>query len=789
MSDDLLSRYLPTIGDRLALRRFAKRNPVKTKSKPNKRSLFQKLKNKMKLHCELASDSEGEDTLSRKKFRADLDGNKHATKKTRIIDMGWMHEGKQVKQKQGGGTRQLTVNKTTNKGALIQLGVDLFFPGGVSKKGTSADMKFSILDFKEVELPENATVGEVYEVAKIGRARFYLSSELINKPSQSTSAVQSPSETANPGMQVPNFDSQALSLDNSSCSQLQSVGSCLQPMHCCQSSASPLIFSGDTCPFSTVEYNTLLYNTLPFHSQVINSDVIQPYHNQLTVPAFISPPSSQSSENSATAQEQPESATVYGIGPVPSTEEPSSNSSSIVLSSDTTVTALTPEQPVSATVHNNTQVSSTEEQTFLSPPISLSSVVTSEQPESATIYNYTQVLSTEDTAILPESRNGSFCQTVTENTTLVSSGNVSVHADVVLASSTNTVHNTELALNSENVDNLIAEPLRLSLHRVNVKEELIGMFKDPSIMTCCIKFSYINEQGIDNLGVSRDVYSSFWIEFFTSNAEGEAARVPALNPKWQAEEWTAIGRILLKGLTDANFYPVQFAPAFSIALIYGENAVTPKNLMDSFLQYLNKTDRDLVELAVAGNITADDDQDDLLDLLDRFGSKSVPNVEGLKPLFLQIAHKELVQKPKYALDKMSSETREKLSLFFPDPSSIEQMYKEKVPTVKKILKLITAVPENNDEAKALKYFQQYVKAQESSTSLKKLLRFLTGSDAITVDKISLTFTNIEGFTRRPIAHTCGPVLELPSTYQSYPELRSDFDNILSSRECMEMTIA
>lgn len=788
MSDDLLSRYLPAIGDRLALRRFAKRNPVKTKSKPNKRSLFQKLKNKMKLHCDLASDSEGEDTLSKKKFRADLDGNKHATKKTRIIDMGWMHEGKQVKQKQGGGTRQLTVNKTTNKSALIQLGVGLFFPDGVSKKGTSADMKFSILDFKEVELPENATVGEVYEVAKIGRARFYLSSELINKPSQSTSAVQSPSETINPEIQFRNFDSQSLSSDNSSCSQLPSAGSCLQPMHCCQSSASQLIFSGDTCPFSTVEYNTLLYNTLPFHSQVLNSEITQPYHNQLSVPAFISPSSSQSSENSVTPQEQPDFATVYGVGQVPSTEEPTINSSSIPLSSDTTVTAMTSEQPVS-TVVNNTQVPSMEEQTFLSPPVSLSSVVTSEQPESATIYNYT-LASTEDTAaIMPESNDGSFRQTVTENTTIVSSGNVSVHADVVLASSTNTVHNTELVLNSELVENLTAEPLRLSLHRVNVKEELIGMFKDPSIMTCSIKFSYINEQGIDNLGVSRDVYSSFWMEFFTSNAEGEAARVPALNPKWQAEEWTAIGRILLKGLTDANFYPVQFASAFSIALIHGENAVTPKILMDSFLHYLNKTDRDLIELAIGDNIKTDDDQDDLLDLLDRFGSKTIPNVEGRKPLFLQIAHKELIQKPKYALDKMSSETREKLSLFFPEPSSIEQMYQEKVPTVKKVLKLITALPENNDQAEALKYFQQYVKAQENSTPLKKLLRFLTGSDAITVDKITLTFTNIEGFTRRPIAHTCGPVLELPSTYRSYPELRSDFDNILSSRECMEMTIA
>ncbi len=45
----------------------------------------------------------------------------------------------------------------------------------------------------------------------------------------------------------------------------------------------------------------------------------------------------------------------------------------------------------------------------------------------------------------------------------------------------------------------------------------------------------------------------------------------------------------------------------------------------------------------------------------------------------------------------------------------------------------------------------------------------------------------EGFCSRPIAHTCGPVLELPCSYANYVELRGEFTNILN-RGSWEMDI-
>ena len=51
---------------------------------------------------------------------------------------------------------------------------------------------------------------------------------------------------------------------------------------------------------------------------------------------------------------------------------------------------------------------------------------------------------------------------------------------------------------------------------------------------------------------------------------------------------------------------------------------------------------------------------------------------------------------------------------------------------------------------------------------------------MSVDGISVRFVNLRGAGRRPIAHTCGPNLELPTTYNAYREFRAEWDAVLSS---------
>lgn len=193
----------------------------------------------------------------------------------------------------------------------------------------------------------------------------------------------------------------------------------------------------------------------------------------------------------------------------------------------------------------------------------------------------------------------------------------------------------------------------LRIHRVTLLDEMLVFFKDPEIMNKKTTFEFVSEHGSDMNGVSRDAYSAFWIEFFRRSAEGEESRVPALNSKWQGEEWQAIGRIFAKGFVDQNILPIQMSPVTLIVVSFGEVSVTDKILNDAFLNYISKTERDTISLALNRDSFEEEVLDDLIDFLDRFSCKQRPTKENLQSLLSNIAHKELIQKPKYATDNMA----------------------------------------------------------------------------------------------------------------------------------------
>ena len=110
--------------------------------------------------------------------------------------------------------------------------------------------------------------------------------------------------------------------------------------------------------------------------------------------------------------------------------------------------------------------------------------------------------------------------------------------------------------------------------------------------------------------------------------------------------------------------------------------------------------------------------------------------------------------------------------FLPDFQSVvtsENLYGIKRRTAKKILKLIKSEPVTDQERQCLDHLKRYICSLQGK-SLSLFLQFITGSDIISCDTIEVAFSVLEGASRRPVAHTCGPLLEILSSYQSYNEL-------------------
>ncbi|XP_013390436.1 uncharacterized protein LOC106158870 [Lingula anatina] len=318
----------------------------------------------------------------------------------------------------------------------------------------------------------------------------------------------------------------------------------------------------------------------------------------------------------------------------------------------------------------------------------------------------------------------------------------------------------------------------VALHRSTIQQDMLSLFMEPTIIDMKLMVTFIGEKGADGQGLSRDAYCAFWKEFFTS-ACGEYERVPLLSPKYGQDEWKAVGRILLKGYIDCGVYPLQLSLAFSVAVIFGERSVSSDMLLQSFRMYLPEADRKVVDKALCGEVLDEDEQDDLLDLLSRVGCNSIPKKEHMRNTVLRMAHKELIQEPKYALDAMAETVCGQLQMLFPDVQKLRLMYENKTPTARKVINLLNCTPANKEQSDAFGYLKQFIKGLDNAM-LKKFLRYFTGADLICTSHIDISFNRMVGLARAPQAHTCGPLIELPCTYRSYTELRQEFMAILES---------
>lgn len=325
----------------------------------------------------------------------------------------------------------------------------------------------------------------------------------------------------------------------------------------------------------------------------------------------------------------------------------------------------------------------------------------------------------------------------------------------------------------------------MKLRRVNIVDDLLNVFMEPKVLNVDLKIEFTNEKAVDSQGVSREAYSAFW-EHFLEQCEGEDERVPRLRPDYSEKEWQAVGRVWLKGYMDHNIIPIRLSPAFVLACCHGVSSVDEELLMMSFANFLSVDERASVAKALEGSMD-ETAEEDLLEVFSRMGSHCLPSKDNLRAAILTMAHKALLQEPKFIIDCFYSSIHNAVPTLI-TKDSIMELYESKRPTNKKVAQMIKPSSENLNpqEQTALNHLLRYVRSVDQR-KLEIFLRFCTGSTVLCKDTIEVTFNRLCGLSRRPVAHTCGAVLELPCTYSSYPELRKELDNVLSG-DCFAMDI-
>ncbi|KAF3834122.1 hypothetical protein F7725_025326 [Dissostichus mawsoni] len=189
-------------------------------------------------------------------------------------------------------------------------------------------------------------------------------------------------------------------------------------------------------------------------------------------------------------------------------------------------------------------------------------------------------------------------------------------------------------------------------------------------------------------------------------------------------------------------------------------ATSTSSLKDTFLQYVSEQEREVLVKALEDFNSVDTDA--LFDALEAHECQQVPTKDNLIPLLSQMGHKALIQAP----------------IVLPQ-DALNDVIQQKTPTGKAVKELLQFPDEMTPPQTAVaRYLKRYVGEVDLST-LQLFLRFCTGSNLME-QTIKIQFIETSNFERRPQSHTCGCLLKLPVGYHNYPDLRSDFNSVLTS---------
>ncbi|KAL3861531.1 hypothetical protein ACJMK2_007560 [Sinanodonta woodiana] len=328
----------------------------------------------------------------------------------------------------------------------------------------------------------------------------------------------------------------------------------------------------------------------------------------------------------------------------------------------------------------------------------------------------------------------------------------------------------------------------IQLHRGHVFKEFIDFFLENSSLDLRgtnIEVEMIlpngqKEAGEDSGGILRDALSEFWHTFYETCTVGNHIKVPAISHIMTDKHWKACARIIILGYKQERYFPIQLAlPFLSSAMDGPGNSHTDSDsLVSTFMEYISDMEKEVFIQASTDFESVN--FDDILEACESHDVRHRPTKDNISTILKQVAHKELVQAPAFVAECWHDIFCLDLQPLLPE--DLSELLLCLAPTTKKVLQILD-VPDDlsNAERETVQYLKKYIKGL-SEDMLRNFLRFVTGADLLTVQKISVRLVRIDSeFIRRPIAHTCGCVLELSSNYESFVEFRREFNGILESK--------
>lgn len=326
------------------------------------------------------------------------------------------------------------------------------------------------------------------------------------------------------------------------------------------------------------------------------------------------------------------------------------------------------------------------------------------------------------------------------------------------------------------------------ISRSNIYDDCIELYttKLQQLLTeYPFRVKFTKEKAIDTGGVARDMFSGFWERAYVRCLDGQSTFIPNVHPHVNLLEYRVLGTIMSHGFMMCGFLPIRVAfPVLAYSLLGCDIHIPDSIIIDSFIDYVSVHESSvIVDALKEQTVFSPQLQDALDDILAGMGCREIPTPSKVQRLVLEVAKHELCVKPLGAMCHLHAGVPAEY-LGFLKKFSVEKLFnlfKALCATPDTVMKLLAA-PEEMDanQTRVFNYLKTFI-GNLAHPDIDNFLRFCTGSSVVIGKQITVSFNSITGLARRPIAHACGCILQLPISYLTYPDFADEFLSILRSK--------
>ena len=187
------------------------------------------------------------------------------------------------------------------------------------------------------------------------------------------------------------------------------------------------------------------------------------------------------------------------------------------------------------------------------------------------------------------------------------------------------------------------------------------------------------------------------------------------------------------------------------------------------------------------------ERDQLMSIYGMYGMTTNPRRTTIRKQIISMARNELLFKPAPFIELMKTGLPMlHVELFWAMLSqpAIDTWFAQQLSTPDKVCSVImlhdTVTAPRQGQLDCLYYLQQFVSKLDID-DLSAFLQFVTGS-TVMPESIKVMFVSATGLQRRPIAHTCSNVLELPDAYTSEMDLKREFRAVITNPDSFVMNM-